>query len=255
MASTARALPFVVGLDSWYESLQQWVASPEGLNADATDGRAFAEYSPSERRRLLAAWAFSSSSAADTKGFGGTRYTQWPAIILRAAKTAEFDEDADDNGAFGENEQLVVSASRMVAISALSGISGGAVKKQIKHMHSARDGMKSINRHSVGAVAITQSYGWLVREENMLNYTRDTLIKTLCGVLLIALLFLEPWLAVVTVLSVALVNMALFGTMWWPWSISLNVSSFINLVLAIGFAVDYSAHVAEGFMVSDQYLK
>ena len=121
-------------------------------------------------------------------------------------------------------------------------------------MHNARDGMKSMNRHSVGAVAITQSYGWLVREENMLNYTRDTLIKTLCGVLLIALLFLEPWLAVVTVLSVALVNMALFGTMWWPWSISLNVSSFINLVLAIGFAVDYSAHVAEGFMVSDQYL-
>ena len=157
----------------------------------------------------------------------------------------------------------MVSSSRMVAITSLSGISGGGVEQQIKDMHSARSAMKlkagvggeydaAVVREGarrLGCAAVTQSYGWLSREERMLTYTRDTLVKTLCGVLVIALLFLEPWLAAMTVMSVALVNMALFGTMWWPWNISLNVSSFINLVLAIGFAVDYSAHVAEGFMV------
>jgi hypothetical protein len=297
MADAARGLHFVVGLDSWFESLQAWVTSAEGLGA----ARPFLSRTGRDRRRLLAVWAFHSGAAADSAGFGGTRYTQWPAVILRGAEAVElsdddfYDGDYDDSrgsrqaGPYEDSsyddddavnallasagyctgscwdglEELVVSSSRMVAITSLSGISGGGVEQQIKDMHSARSAMKlkdgvggeydaAVVREGarrLGCAAVTQSYGWLSREERMLTYTRDTLVKTLCGVLVIALLFLEPWLAAMTVMSVALVNMALFGTMWWPWNISLNVSSFINLVLAIGFAVDYSAHVAEGFMV------
>ena len=317
MADAARGLEFVVGLDSWFESLQEWVTSSSGLGA----ARPFLSRTGRDRRRLLAAWAFHSGAAADSAGFGGTRYAQWPAVILRAAAAGEYgggdgggdgggggdfyaggdyddskasrqagpylgsadDDDSvdallasagfcagsgggNDAGCWAGLEELVVTSSRMVALTSLSGISGGGVEQQIKDMHSARGAMKlkgvaegapydaaAVRRGAerLGCAAVTQSYGWLVREERMLTYTRETLIKTLAGVLVIALLFLEPWLAVVTVMSVALVNMALFGTMWWPWNISLNVSSFINLVLAIGFAVDYSAHVAEGFMVSE----
>ena len=36
----------------------------------------------------------------------------------------------------------MVSSSRMVAITSLSGISGGGVEQQIKDMHSARSAMK-----------------------------------------------------------------------------------------------------------------
>ena len=41
----------------------------------------------------------------------------------------------------------------------------------------------------------------------------------------------------------------LFGMMWL-WDVSLNSISMINLVMAIGFAVDYSAHVAHAFVVA-----
>lgn len=41
----------------------------------------------------------------------------------------------------------------------------------------------------------------------------------------------------------------LFGMMWL-WGVSLNSISMINLVMAIGFAVDYSAHVAHAFVVA-----
>ena len=34
------------------------------------------------------------------------------------------------------------------------------------------------------------------------------------------------------------------------WGVSLNSISMINLVMAIGFAVDYSAHIAHAFVFS-----
>lgn len=36
----------------------------------------------------------------------------------------------------------------------------------------------------------------------------------------------------------------------WLWDVSINSISIVNLVLAIGLAVDYSAHVAHAFMKS-----
>ena len=61
--------------------------------------------------------------------------------------------------------------------------------------------------------ATTQSYGWLVREENIIFYTTDTLFKTLLGVIIVALFFLEPWLALATTLSVFLSLCGVFGVM------------------------------------------
>ena len=43
----------------------------------------------------------------------------------------------------------------------------------------------------------------------------------------------------------------LFGIMY-IWDVSLNSISMINLVMAIGFAVDYSAHIAHSFVRSQQ---
>ena len=36
------------------------------------------------------------------------------------------------------------------------------------------------------------------------------------------------------------------------WGVSLNSISMINLVMAIGFAVDYSAHLAHSFVFSTE---
>ena len=53
------------------------------------------------------------------------------------------------------------------------------------------------------------------------------------------------------VLNFAALICELFGLMVL-WNVSLNSVSMINLVMAIGFAVDYSAHIAHAYVMSDK---
>jgi len=219
MSRKARDLSFVVGLDSWFESFQGWCVDPSGRNGTALS--AYPNGDPT-RRSLLLEWIEAPNP--------GARYAQWPALVFE-------DGTADQQG--------FIKASRFVA---LTKDPFGDLEAQLDNMHAARRAMRK-GVKGVEAMAIRDSYGWLAREENMWFYTRDTVFRTLAGVVVIALIFLEPWLAFVTTLSVALAAVCVFGTMAPAlFNIPLNVSSFINLVLAIGFAVDYSAHVAEGYM-------
>lgn len=57
-------------------------------------------------------------------------------------------------------------------------------------------------------------------------------------------------MALVVVLMVALTDVMLFGYMWYVDQY-FNPVTAINLVLAVGIAVDYSAHIAHSFLVID----
>ena len=46
--------------------------------------------------------------------------------------------------------------------------------------------------------------------------------------------------------------MSFFVGLMYVWGVSLNSISMINLVMAIGFAVDYSAHFAHSFVFSTE---
>ena len=66
----------------------------------------------------------------------------------------------------------------------------------------------------------------------------------------------SPFLVDCTVAILVLFNFAaliceLFGLMV-IWNVTLNAVSMINLVMAIGFAVDYSAHIAHAYVVSNK---
>ena len=56
-------------------------------------------------------------------------------------------------------------------------------------------------------------------------------------------------MALLVVLNFAALICELFGLMA-IWNVSLNTVSMINLVMAIGFAVDYSAHIAHAYVVA-----
>ncbi|XP_067049553.1 patched domain-containing protein 3-like [Acropora muricata] len=84
---------------------------------------------------------------------------------------------------------------------------------------------------------------------------RDT-IRNLLIAALAVLVITSPFLVDCTVAILVLFNFAamvceLFGLMV-IWNVSLNSISMINLVMAIGFAVDYSAHVAHAYVVSNK---
>ena len=81
--------------------------------------------------------------------------------------------------------------------------------------------------------------------------TRNLLIAGLA-----VLVVTSPFLVDCTVTFLVVVNFAaliceLFGLMV-IWDVSLNSVSMINLVMAIGFAVDYSAHIAHAYVASSK---
>lgn len=50
-------------------------------------------------------------------------------------------------------------------------------------------------------------------------------------------------------LVICLVYLNLIAMLWW-WDLELNIITMLNLKLALGLPVDYSAHIAHGFNAS-----
>ena len=73
----------------------------------------------------------------------------------------------------------------------------------------------------------------------------------LCTALIILVLFLPVGLALTVALLVSLVLLDLAGLVMTLWNVDLNVVSLMEIIMAVGFAVDYSAHIAHGFATSD----
>lgn len=85
--------------------------------------------------------------------------------------------------------------------------------------------------------------------------SRETLTNLLIAALAV-LVVTSPFLLDCTVTILVVFNfvalvLELFGLMVL-WDVSLNSVSMINLVMAIGFAVDYSAHIAHAYVMSDK---
>ena len=85
--------------------------------------------------------------------------------------------------------------------------------------------------------------------------SRET-IRNLLIAALAVLIVTSPFLVDCTVTFLVVLNFAaliceLFGLMV-IWDVSLNSVSMINLVMAIGFAVDYSAHIAHAYVASNK---
>ena len=85
--------------------------------------------------------------------------------------------------------------------------------------------------------------------------SRET-IRNLIIAAIAVVVVTSPFLVDCTVTFVVVFNFAaliceLFGLMV-IWDVSLNSVSMINLVMAIGFAVDYSAHIAHAYIMSNK---
>ena len=97
---------------------------------------------------------------------------------------------------------------------------------------------------------IPYSFTWLfteqysvVRQEAYMNIS-----LAIVAVFAITVFFLcHIWCAILVTINVGMVLIDVVALMYL-WKLSINSVSIINLVLAVGLAVDYSAHVAHAFM-------
>ena len=85
--------------------------------------------------------------------------------------------------------------------------------------------------------------------------SRETLRNLIIAAIAVVIVT-SPFLVDCTVTFIVVLNFAaliceLFGLMV-IWNVSLNSVSMINLVMAIGFAVDYSAHIAHAYVTSNK---
>lgn len=121
-----------------------------------------------------------------------------------------------------------------------------AADEQVKSM---RDLRSAVNTAGVGG-AFPYMFMFLYYEQYAI-IEREALTNlglALVAVFVIVTLFVASFGATLLVmLCVVLVDVDILGLMWL-WGLSIDSVAIINLVLAVGLAVDYSCHVAHSFV-------
>lgn len=76
-------------------------------------------------------------------------------------------------------------------------------------------------------------------------------LLALLAVFIVLLLFTgNLTVTLFVLLCVGLVDLFLFGLLTF-WNVTLNSVSIINVVIALGLAVDYSAHIGHAYLTVD----
>ena len=110
---------------------------------------------------------------------------------------------------------------------------------------------EDISRNSeLGAFPISKEFIYIEQYVVILSTTMRNLAIAAGAILVLT----SPFLVDLTVILLVFLGFValifeLFGLMY-VWGVSLNAVAMINLVMAIGFAIDYSAHIAHAFVIS-----
>ena len=90
--------------------------------------------------------------------------------------------------------------------------------------------------------------------ESYVVFMRETIINVALALLAVGIMVLivtaNLIVTLLVLLSVSLVDFFLFGMLALD-GVSINSVTIVNIVIAIGLAVDYSAHIAHGYLEAD----
>lgn len=89
--------------------------------------------------------------------------------------------------------------------------------------------------------------------EQYTNFARDVAIQLVTAIIAIFVIVLifsgNICTTLLVTLNIGLVDLNLLALIWY-WGLELNFVTVVNLILAIGLAVDYSAHIAHAYNIS-----
>mmetsp|Transcript_39650 Transcript_39650/g.92790 ORF Transcript_39650/g.92790 Transcript_39650/m.92790 type:complete len:1186 (-) Transcript_39650:188-3745(-) len=118
---------------------------------------------------------------------------------------------------------------------------------EVEIMQGSRDAVKGT---SADLNPRAYSFSWLFAEQYAVvrNEALWSILQAIIAVGVVTIIFISHWwTGLIVVGNIAMVLFDIIGIMWL-WDISINSISIVYLVLAIGLAVDYSAHIAHAFM-------
>ena len=128
--------------------------------------------------------------------------------------------------------------------------SNGESTFQKSAMQTLREDLEK--KSKLGAFPITRVFIFFEQYVIISRETiRNLMIAAITVFVVTSLFLIDCTVAILVLFNFAALICELFGLMV-IWDVSLNSVSMINLVMAIGFAVDYSAHVAHAFVVSNK---
>lgn len=122
--------------------------------------------------------------------------------------------------------------------------------EHVPAMQKIQDLVKSYNFSST-AFAIGDEYAaW--ETDKIINWeTYQNLILSSICVFIVTGLMLVQWQACILVFSCVVLTLIDVGGFMYFWDLTIDVISCVNLVIAVGLCIDYSAHVAHTFMVME----
>jgi len=183
--------------------------------------------------------AFSQFATITNMNITGAAFLPGLKVFLSVPDFSYFAQDLK----FSEDGSRL-EASRILAFMKSSGIS----TFQKNAMLTLREVIKE--KSKLDAFPIARSFIFFEQYAITSQETiRNLLIAALAVIVVTSPFLVDCTVTLLVVLNFAALICELFGLMV-IWDVSLNSVSMINLVLAIGFAVDYSAHIAHAYVAS-----
>ena len=193
------------------------------------------------RKELSLSWmnSFSQYAKMYKKNITGPRFLSELKAFLRIPNFSYFNQDLK----FLE-DGTKLEASRVLGFMK----SDGSSTFQKNAMLTLRE--EIAEKSKLDAFPITRLF--IFFEQYVLISTetiRNLIIAGLAVFIVTSPFLVDCTVALLVVLNFAALICELFGLMV-IWNVPLNTVSMINLVMAIGFAVDYSAHIAHAYVVA-----
>ena len=186
---------------------------------------------------------FSKHAERFNRNISGSNFASELLSFLNMSQYAYFNQDVKFS-----SDNKSVKASRIIGF--MKSSTSSTFQKNA--MLTLREDLRSDKSKNVDAFPIARPFIFF----EQYAITSSETIRNLLIAALAVLIVTSPFLVDCTVTFLVVLNFAaliceLFGLMF-VWDVSLNSVSMINLVMAIGFAVDYSAHIAHAYVMSDK---
>lgn len=183
---------------------------------------------------------FSKYAQAYKKNIEGSNFTPELKEFLNIGQFSYFKQDlkfSDDN---------TIKASRIIGV--MKDTTSSSDQKNA--MLTLRQDLS--DKSKLDAFPIARPFIFFEQYAKISSETLTNLLIAALAVLVVTSPFLlDCTVTILVVFNFVALVLELFGLMVL-WDVSLNSVSMINLVMAIGFAVDYSAHIAHAYVMSDK---
>ena len=185
--------------------------------------------------------AFSKHAQGYNKNIDGSKFMPELQLFLNIPQYSYFKQDLKFS-----SDNKTLKASRIIGI--MKDSTSSTFQKNA--MLTLREDLS--DKSQLGAFPIARPFIFFEQYAITSSETiRNLLIAALAVLIVTSPFLVDCTVTILVVLNFVALVLELFGLMVL-WDVSLNSVSMINLVMAIGFAVDYSAHIAHAYVMSDK---